>query len=234
MKTCFTCNGRFTQGSYLHNKADTKSAENRLNVLLSLEVNGASKAFLKDCARKFWYLKKLVDLKHLEEVKQAIALLEVSNGTKGNLCNLYQKYVDYYNLEWIKPKYKHQRKLVKIPTREKIEMLIAHSGRILGTKLQISYETGFRPIEVILLTPQEIDFDHRLLLSRTAKNGTPRAIKYSLKLEAILKDYIQGEKIQPTKRLFKTTPRNYSQLFRVSRNFSQENQRSNNQEYKTL
>ena len=189
-----------------------------LNVLASLEVNGASKAFLKDCARRFRYFKKLVDLEQPEEVKQAIALLEVSNGTKANLCNLYQKYVDYYNLEWIKPKYKHQRKLVKIPTREKIEMLIAHAGRILATKLQISYETGLRPIEVISFTPQEIDFDHRLILPITAKTGAPRALKFSLKLEAILKDYIRRENIQPTEKLFKTTSRNYSQMFRVSRN----------------
>ena len=94
-------------------------AKTELNVLASMEVNGASKTFLKDCARRFRYLKKLVDLRYPEEVKRAIALLEVSNGTKANLCNLYQKYVDYYNLEWIKPKYKHQRKLVKIPTGER-------------------------------------------------------------------------------------------------------------------
>ena len=50
-----------------------------LNVLASLEVNGASKAFLKDSARRFRYLKKLADLRQPEEVKQAIALLEVSN-----------------------------------------------------------------------------------------------------------------------------------------------------------
>ena len=46
-----------------------------LNVLVSLEVNGSSKAFLKDCARRFRYLKKLADLRQPEEVKQAIALL---------------------------------------------------------------------------------------------------------------------------------------------------------------
>ena len=72
-------------------------------------------------------------------------------------------------------------------------MLIAHAGRILATKLQISYETGLRPIEVISFTPQEIDFNHRLLLPRSVKNGVPRALKFSLKLEAILKDYIQRE-----------------------------------------
>jgi integrase len=189
-----------------------------LNVLASLEVNGASQATLKDTARRFRQLKKLADLRQPEEVKQTIALMKVSNGTKANLCNLYQKYVDYYNLKWIKPKYKHQRKLVKIPTREKIEMLIAHAGRILATKLQISYETGLRPVEVILLTPQEIDFDHRLILPRTAKNGAPRALKFSLKLEAMLREYTQRENIQPTERLFKTTARNYAQMFRISRN----------------
>jgi integrase len=196
----------------------SNSPNSELNVLASLEVNGASQITLKDSAKRFRQLKKLADLRQPEEVKQAIALLEVSNGTKANLCNLYQKYVDYYNLEWIKPKYKHQRKLVKIPTREKIEMLIAHAGRILATKLQISYETGLRPVEVISLTPQEIDFDHRLILPRTAKNGAPRALKFSLKLEAMLREYIQRENIQPTERLFKTTARNYSQMFRISRN----------------
>lgn len=189
-----------------------------LNVLASLEANGASETSIKEKAKRFRYLRKLADIRIPEEVKKAIALLKVSNGTKRNLCNLYQKYVDYYKLQWTKPKYKHQRKLFKIPTREKLEMLIAHAGRKLATKLQISYETGLRPIEVVSLTPQEIDFDHKLILPRTAKNGAPRALKFSLKLEAMLKEHIQREEIKPTERLFKTKPRTYAQNFRISRN----------------
>jgi hypothetical protein len=73
-------------------------------------------------------------------------------------------------------------------------------------------------VEVVPLTPQEVDFDHRLILPRTAKNGAPRALKFSLKLEAMLREYIQRENIQPTERVFKTTARNYSQMFRISRN----------------
>jgi hypothetical protein len=181
-----------------------------LNVLASLEANGASENSIKEKSKRFRYLKKLADLRKPDEVKNAIALLKVSNGTKRNLCNLYQKYVDYYKLQWTKPKYKHQRKLVKIPTREKLEMLIAHSGRKLATKLQISFETGLRPIEVVSLTPQEIDFDHKLILPRTAKNGAPRALKFSLKLEAMLKEHIQREETKPAERLFKTKPRTYA------------------------
>ena len=188
-----------------------------LNVLASLEANGASENSIKEKAKRFRYLKKLADLRKPDEVKNAIAFLKVSNGTKRNLCDLYQKYVDYYKLQWTKPKYKHQRKLVKIPTREKLEMLIAHSGRKLATKLQISFETGLRPIEVVSLTPQEIDFDHKLILPRTAKNGAPRALKFSLKLEAMLKEHIR-EEIKTTERIFKTKPRTYAQNFRVSRN----------------
>ena len=88
----------------------------------------------------------------------------------------------------------------------------------MATKLQISYETGLRPIEVVNLIARDIDFDHRLILPRTAKNGAPRTLKISLKLEAMLRDYIQRENIQTDEKLFKTTSRNYSQMFRISRN----------------
>jgi hypothetical protein len=53
-----------------------------LNVLASLEANGASETSIKEKAKRFRYLKKLADLRKPEEVKKAIALLEVNNGTK--------------------------------------------------------------------------------------------------------------------------------------------------------
>jgi len=45
------------------------------------------------------------------------------------------------------PLYKTEQKLRKIPTREKLDMLIAKAVKPMSIKLTISKETGLRPVE---------------------------------------------------------------------------------------
>ena len=49
-------------------------------------------------------------------------------------------------------------------------------------KLQISAETGFRPIEILELETKDIDLEKRLLDPTAAKNGNNQKGKVSIKL----------------------------------------------------
>ena len=122
------------------------------------------------------YISKHADLNEPEQVKQFITNLQTTNGYKKNLCLAYNKYVKYYQIKWEMPLYKPQAKAIKIPTKEKIEMLTASSGRILSIKLTISKETGLRPIELCNLKVKDIDLDQKIIYPTTAKHGSAREI----------------------------------------------------------
>ncbi len=77
------------------------------------------------------------------------------------------------------PKYREEAKNIALPTREKIQMLIANAGKLLQLKLQLSMETGLRPVELARLKVKDIDLDHKTVNPTTAKKGNPRTIPMS-------------------------------------------------------
>jgi len=77
------------------------------------------------------------------------------------MCTAYNRYCKYYKIEWEKPRYQPEQRNIKIPTKEKLKMLIADSGKSLAVKLKISMETGLRPIELCNLRVKDVDLDHR-------------------------------------------------------------------------
>ena len=116
------------------------------------------------------------------------------------------------------PLYTPDAKTIKIPTTEKIEMLIASSGRILSMKLTISKETGLRPIELHNLKVKDVDLDQRIIYPTTAKHGSARRLKISSKLQTTLRDYINKNNLNPNDKLFKDTTENYGKRYRQMRN----------------
>jgi hypothetical protein len=91
------------------------------------------------------------NLDNPEQVKMFIAMLKTTNGYKRNLCIAYNKYAKYYQIQWQMPKYRPEAKNIALPTREKIQMFIANAGKQLSRKLQLSMETGLRPVELARL-----------------------------------------------------------------------------------
>lgn len=97
-------------------------------------------------------------------------------------------------------------------------MLVAHAGKSLGTKLEISYKTGMRPIEICELKVNDIDLEKKLIYPNVHKHGNPRTIHFDEQLEARLRKHITEHKLNPTDKLFKTTPRTYGNNYREMRN----------------
>jgi integrase len=120
-------------------------------------------------------ISKHATLNEPETVKMFIAMLKnVTDGYKRNLCIAYNKYCKQYGINWEMPKYTHEARNIALPTREKLQMLIANSGKLLSMKLQLSMETGLRPVELTRLRVKDLDLDHKTVNPTTAKKGNAR------------------------------------------------------------
>jgi integrase len=128
------------------------------------------------------YLAKHTTLSEPEAVKMLIAELKASDGYKRNLCIAYNKYAKFYGINWDMPKYREPAKNIALPTKEKIQMLIAEAGELLSIKLTLSMETGLRPVELTRLKVKDLDFEHRTVNPTTAKRGNPRTLPMSQSL----------------------------------------------------
>ena len=126
----------------------TLSLPNILNILAQMKNNGRSLYSIKTVDKALTCISKHANLNEPEQVKQYIANKNVSDGYKKSLSIAYNKYAKYYQIQWQMPLYTPKAKAIKIPTTQKLEMLIASAGRIRSIKLTISKETGLRPIEL--------------------------------------------------------------------------------------
>jgi len=142
----------------------------------------------------------------------------VSDGYKKSLSIAYNKYCQYYRIAWNMPLYKPEAKAIKIPTTEKLEMLIAYARRTMSIKLSISKETGLRPIELHNLKVKDLDLEQKLIYPTTAKHGSARRLRISNNLCASLQNYVNTNKPNPNDKLFKDTAENYGKYYRQMRN----------------
>jgi len=184
-----------------------------------MKANGMSDYTIESTRKALRIIEKHANLDKPEIVKLYISRKECSDGFKANLCNAYARHCKYYKIEWEKPKYTPETRQIRVPTKEKVEMLIAHAGRKMAVKIAISAETGLSPFELVNLKAKDVDLEQRVIYPRTAKHGAARPpLRISSKLQAMLKEYIARDDIEPDDKLFNTTPRNYSKMFRVTRN----------------
>jgi len=183
-----------------------------------MKNNGKGDYWIKFVRKALSHLKKNADLNRPEQVKQFIASKNVTNGYKKNLALAYNLFCKYYKIDWEMPKYKVQSRTIRIPTTEKLNMLIARAGKTLGLKLTISKETGLRPIELCNLRVKDIDFDKRRIHPTTAKNGASRILRMSTKLSARLQALIEAKTLDLNAKIFNGNAEAYSKAFRQMRN----------------
>jgi integrase len=163
-------------------------------------------------------LSKHANLDQPQQVQQYIANLQRTQTYKRNLCKAYVHYTRYYQLKWQPPKYTEEAKLIKIPTNEKLEKLIASAGRVLSIKLAISKETGLRPIGLCNLKVKDIDLDQRTVYPTTAKHGTARTLKISNNLTRATQNHIVRNNLNPNDKLFTGEAQHYGNDYREMRN----------------
>jgi len=189
-----------------------------LNVLVRLKNNNKSDYTIRFIDKSLRLIAKHAELNNPEAVKQFIANRPVSDGYKKNLCFAYEQYCEYYKIHWKKPLYKADAKSIRIPTNEKLEKLIASSGRVLSIKLRLSKETGLRPVELCNLKVKDIDLEQRTVYPTTAKYGASRTLRISHNLKEAIADHIIRENLTPNDKLFNGNADFYGKKYRAMRN----------------
>lgn len=189
-----------------------------LNILVEMEKNNRSQYTIKTTQKALTRLAQFANLDEPEAVKLAICKFKAKNGYKRALSIAYNKYVKYYGLQWKMPIYEPEAQNVALPTKEKLLMLIANARPTLSLKLQISMETGLRPVELCRLSTRDVDLDHKTINPQTAKRGNARTLPISEQLKSNIQNYIIKNKLLPQDKLFKISAENYAKAYRQMRN----------------
>jgi len=216
-RRALSCDGGFTQTTHLGNKPPITSANTTLNLLIQLKNDGQAETTIQSHAHRLKRIAKFADINNPEAVKQYIANLDCTNTYKMIITKTYAKYCNFNQIQWTPPHYKPDQRNIQVPTKEKLEMIIANAGIKMATKLSLSME-GLRPVEVCNLKPKDIDHDQRLITPTTAKHGAGRTLKIPQTLNAMLQEHIIHNNIQPNQKLFNITSRTYSKMYRMTRN----------------
>jgi integrase len=160
-------------------------------LLLKLKASGKSELTLKFVSDRLKYLAKNVNLEDPEAVNLWIVNKKCAESYKETLIKAYKYYVQFYGIPYSKPKFKYERKLPKIPTKEDIMKIISASPRKYATIFKILMETGIMPFELSKLSRKNIDLDKGLLYVQGYKGHTSRTFKLSNETLAMLKEYLQ-------------------------------------------
>ncbi len=164
------------------------------------------------------HLSKHADLSKPEEIDQYISYKKGTNAYKAHLTQVYAKYCDFIKIPYKRPSYDKTNRPFRIPTEEKINMIIANSGKTLATKLTLSKETGLRPVEVHDLKVRDIDLEQLIVYPATAKHGAPRALKISSKLASLIQAHIIRHNLKLNDTIFKGTSEHYGSEYIQVRN----------------
>lgn len=189
-----------------------------MNYLIHLEQKRIQKETIKLINWVLTHLSKHANANNPEEVNQYITNLKRSNSYKARLTQIYAKFCEYQKIEYKRPSYPKDAKIIKIPTHEKLQMIIANAGKTMSARLQLSLETGLRPVELCNLKVKDIDLNQRLVYPTTAKGGSPRTLKVSNTLTTLLQEHIIRDKLNQTDQLFKGNPVRYGKEYREVRN----------------
>ena len=113
-------------------------------------------------------------------------------------------------------------------------MLVASAQRPLSIKLQISMETGLRPVELMRLKVKDIDLDHNTVNADDSQRRQPKNHKNVQQPENINRTIHKRNKLAPNDRLFNGTGALRKQIPQNEKQTRTKNERPYNPINKTL
>ncbi len=183
-----------------------------------MKKNAYADSTIKGTAKRLRHLQRNCDLRNPEAVKGFIAKKQCSNAHKESLIEAYDKVMKSLNVKWEKPFYKRYDKLPKIPTEEKLNMLISHASPRMALFLSMSKNLGTRPVELTWLKVSDINLQNGTVTITGAKHTMGRNGKLKATTLAMLKAYISKQRLNLNDRVFSTTSENMSNYYRHLRN----------------
>ncbi|UCD39485.1 MAG: site-specific integrase [Candidatus Bathyarchaeota archaeon] len=173
---------------------------------------------IKGTIKRLKHLKRNCLLADPESVKVFVANKQCTNGYKESLVEAYDLFMRSIGQQWRKPFYQRYDKLPKIPTEEKLNMLIANAGTRMALVLSMSKDLGTRPIELTWLKAADINLQNGVVNITGAKHTIGRNGKLKTATLEMLKTYITTKHLNLNDRLFPTKSENISEVYRRIRN----------------
>ena len=168
--------------------------------------------------KRLLYLAKNCLLDQPEVVKGFVAKKECSNAFKETLVEAYNLYYRANDIVWKKPFYDRYDKLPKIPSEEKLNMIIARSSKKFALILSMMKDLGTRPIELTWLKVKDIDLEKGVVTITSAKHCVGRTLKLKAQTLVMLNAYVLLKKIGQNDRLFPVDSGSISEGYRRFRN----------------
>jgi integrase len=187
-------------------------------VCWSLKREGYADSTIEATNKRLKNLSRHVNLKDPEQVKTYIASRPCSNGFKESLAEAYDHYVKFQGLTWSKPFFQRYDKQPKIPSEQRVEMLIAYANLRMALVLSLMRDLGTRPIELTWLKLKDFDLETGVVNITTAKFGVGRTLKVKSATLAMLKMYVVKKNTGLNDRVFPVKSNALSESYRKLRN----------------
>jgi integrase len=172
-------------------------AESKIvNTLIKLKGSGLAESTLRRVSYELSRMAKHCDLDNTDAVKNYIANMKGANSYKDVFVKTYSYYVKLNNLVWDKPKFKSERKLPRIPTKEELLSVVSASSRKYAVIFKILMETGVIPVEPANVGRRDVDLDRGILSVQGLKGHTSRSFKLKSHTLACLRVYLYRVKVE--------------------------------------
>jgi integrase len=135
-------------------------------------------------------------------VEKFVFALSCSNKTRSVFFDAYRHYCIANSIVWARPSLFLESYPVKVPTEERINLIISTATKRYATIFHIS-KHGLRPDEVSKIILRDIDLERGELTVRTSKLGLQRTLKLKAETRDLLNEYVRRYKIDSiNERLF--------------------------------
>jgi integrase len=153
------------------------------------KIRTLSKNSQRTYAKHLKRLNRDTNLNNPIETEKFIFELDCKNKTKNNYLIVYKHYCEANELEWVRPFLTNEPSVVKVPTEERINMVISSCSFKYSTIFHLS-KMGLRPDEISKVILRDLDLERGEINVRTSKLGLDRTLRLRPETRDLLKDYI--------------------------------------------
>jgi len=168
--------------------------------------------------KRLKHLAKRCALDNAEIVKGCIAEKDCSAAFKESLVEAYDLYCRANGIVWGKPFYQRYDRMPKIPSEEKLNMIIADGSRKFALMLSMMRDLGTRPIELTWLKLRDVDLESGAVSITSAKHCVGRTLRLKPQTLLMLKAYALSKNLAQNDKLFPIKSSSISEGYRRIRN----------------